>query len=126
MSHGKVAIDNTTLIVVAFAAAKAMRTNGAFTRRGLSYDAEGNTASVWSDQAVQRCALGWVLKTSYDFLRLTEKRTQPAYRIAQLISEHVAVLTGCTLVQLGDDVGAEAAAEALFRVGLQLAKDEGW
>lgn len=113
----KIAITNVDLAKIAYAAADAMSSPEAFMRGGLSYDARGTPADVFSDEAVRCDALGWILRKSCEVLGIHEQRDRRyAYQVSERINNAVLRRTGKTLVAINDEHGREAIACVLRKV----------
>lgn len=113
---------------IALAVAKSMQHPQAFTRRGLSFDASGKPASVFGTDAVQRDALGWVLKHTYDrapaILHFERKKMELAYQVAKILNAEVMILAGRSLVTVSDEEGAKAVASILAKIAGSLKEQD--
>ena len=104
--------------VICREAAAKMRKHGAFTPYTLSVDRRERSANVFSDVAVTRDGLGWILKVSYGyFAGKTPNRKFVGNQVAEYIDSQIRINThDAERLMSVSDQGAEATAQALERV----------
>jgi hypothetical protein len=88
-----------------------------FTNDAVSLDAAGKPCDLYSDDAVSRDLLGWILKVSYDhFDNIRSGRRNIGQVISMYIDSHIRTVSGekLRLMSLGD-MGAKYAASYLAR-----------
>lgn len=117
-------LKGDSLICVLDQVIDALRSADSFAQYDLARGADGKSSSVWDDATVQRDALGWVLKKSYDYESIVEvgrrKQRELAYKVSEEINEHVLQLTGRSLVAISEEDGCEAVAGILLQVAERL------